>query len=346
MPDPFDQKPSDSDTREVILGRYRIDKRLGHGGMGEVRLAYDELLGRPVALKRLRADGTDAAIHRDTILREARRASHISDRRIAAIYDVVEHGDDVLLVMEYIPGLNFRQRMKDSISLDEFWDLATQSAEALAVAHDHGIIHRDIKPENLMLTPNRQVKVLDFGIAKAITSSGETATTRAAGLVVAGTPQYMSPEAHLGQHIDARTDIFSLGVVFYELLTSRRPFEGATYAAVADKVLHTEPKPVIEIAPACGSALSQLVARMMAKDKDERVASAAELMHELEQARAATGQPGVGDSTAPAAGQLPAAGSQRKAPDALPGRRSAARRKSVKLDPIIVVEEPPTIPKP
>jgi serine/threonine protein kinase len=150
------------DSGHVLLGRFRIEKTLGRGGMGEIFLAHDRLLNRLVAIKRLSADGADRTIRRNAILREARRASQINDRRIAAIYDVLDLGDDVLLVMEYVDGTTLRQRMRDPVPLDEFWSLATQCVEATAAAHAHGVIHRDLKPENLMLTKDGSIKVLDF----------------------------------------------------------------------------------------------------------------------------------------------------------------------------------------
>jgi len=281
----------------VLLGRYRIERRLGRGGMGEVVLATDELLDRPVALKRIRPETDPGASPRRAILDEARRASRIADRRIAAIYDVVEHGDDVVLVMEYVDGVTLRERMAEPIPMDEFWDLAVQCVEAVAVAHQHGIVHRDIKPDNLMVTTGAQVKVLDFGIARRTDIDVDTVTSAAGTSLetdtrsrhTAGTPQYMAPEAHLGRRVDARADIFSLGVVFYELLTGMRPFDGTTYAAVADQVLHASPPPLAKAGPAVGARLAAVVERMLAKDPQQRFASATDLLHELQRARASDG---------------------------------------------------------
>jgi serine/threonine-protein kinase len=183
----------------MILGRFRVERILGHGGMGEVLLAHDTLLNRRVALKRLRPDDSAGTNRRGAVLKEARRAGQITDRRIAAIYDVLESDDDVLIVMEYVDGTTLRERMSSPMPLDEFWTLSAQCVEAVGAAHTHGIIHRDIKPENLMLTGHGEIKILDFGIARRVeTADGPiapntTSTTLGRAPVGAGTPQYMSP---------------------------------------------------------------------------------------------------------------------------------------------------------
>jgi eukaryotic-like serine/threonine-protein kinase len=276
----------------VILGRFRVEKILGQGGMGEVLLARDTLLSRRVALKRLRPEGPQGAARRRDLLKEARRISRITDRRIAAIYDVLELDDDIWIVMEYVDGTTLRERLARPIPIEEFWDLSTQCVEAVAAAHAHGVIHRDIKPENLMLTGEGQIKILDFGIALRAEASEDAAATRTTTTteemekhVIAGTPQYMAPEAHYGGKIDERTDVFSLGAVFYEMLTGRHPFDGATYMDVLKQIMNTIPPPVSEFNPAAGPALSSVIARMLAKDPAERHASCRDLMQDLAVAR-------------------------------------------------------------
>ena len=288
-PDGYDTSPAGaaSSVGRIILERYRVEKILGQGGMGEILLAHDTLLNRRVALKRLRSDGAQGGPRRNAILKEARRASQITDRRIASIYDVLDLSDDVLIVMEYVDGITLRQRMAQPISIEAFRDLSVQCVEAVAVAHAHGLIHRDIKPENLMITRDGQIKILDFGIAKrAETSEGKapaisTTSTDLNARAIAGTPQYMAPEAHYGGKIDERTDIFALGAVFYELLTTRHPFAGTDYDAVIDQIMNTTPPPVVGLNPAAGAALSDVVTKMLAKDPAARYATCCELMSDL-----------------------------------------------------------------
>ena len=301
----------------MILGRFRVEKILGHGGMGEVLLAHDTLLNRPVALKRLRAQGAEREDRRAAMLREARRASQVSDPRIAAIYDVLDLDHDLLIVMEYVDGATLRQRMAAPLPVSAFWELSTQCVEAVGAAHSHGVIHRDIKPENLMVTREGRIKILDFGIARRTeTPEGRgsitiSTTSEQRAAVIAGTPQYMAPEAHYGGRIDRRTDIFSLGTVFYELLTTRNPFAGPTYDDVLDLVMNSVPAPVSETNPAVGPALSATISKMIAKDPAQRYDSCEDLMQDLSAARRGE----------PVTARMPVA-----TPAAAPGTRAAARR--------------------
>ena len=321
-PQTFDwQRAAGGDPRApLLLSRYRVERSLAEGGMGRVYLATDRLLDRRVALKRMLPTGQEPASRRKAVLREARRASRINDRRIASIYDVLELDDDVVLVMEYVEGVTLRERMEGPVPLDQFRSLARECVAGIEVAHAQGIIHRDLKPENLMVTRSGEIKILDFGIAKrseSVTATGTT-LTEASTIGVAGTPQYMAPEAHLGGVVDERTDIFSLGVVFYELLTAKRPFDGPTYAAVVDQVLHATPPPVIDSNPGAGPALSRVIERMLAKDRRQRFESASELMRELERSWSDPGAVGPAVSPAVAAHALP---SPVAAPSGAPARR-------------------------
>jgi len=277
----------------VLLGRFHVEQVLGWGGMGEVLLARDRLLDRRVALKRFRGDFSRD--HARAMLQEARRASRVNDRRVASVHDVVTDGDDVLIVMEYVEGETLRSRLREPMRLDEFWDVARQCLAGLAAAHAQGVIHRDIKPENLMLTHEGEVKILDFGIARRSgggerggTSSGLTST----GELYpgpAGTPPYMAPEAHYGGRIDERTDIFSLGAVFYEMLTAQRPFTGQSYEQVVERIINTPPRPASELNPVVSERLSDVIARMLARDPARRFASCHEVRAALEAARRGTG---------------------------------------------------------
>jgi tetratricopeptide (TPR) repeat protein/predicted Ser/Thr protein kinase len=313
IPEDSGATPTDpaSAPGQTILGRFRVEKILGHGGMGEVLLAHDTLLNRRVALKRLRSEGGESAEstgRRSAILKEARRVSQLSDRRIAAIYDVLDLGNDVLIVMEYVDGSTLRERMSAPLPVGDFWDLATQCVEAVAVAHAHGVIHADIKPENLMLTRDGQVKILDFGIARRAEAQGGSpapgvttaTTTESRAAVIAGTPRYMAPEAHYGGRIDTRTDIFSLGAVFYELLTARSPFAGPTYEVVLDRVMNTTPEPASDVNRSVGPRLAAVIARMMAKDPAQRYASCGDVMRDLVETRR------LGAAASPAVAAAPA----------------------------------------
>ena len=290
------QSPSNQDPGrppgDAILGRFRIEKTLGHGGMGEVLLAVDTLLNRRVALKRLLPAGADAADGREAVLREARRASRINDPHVAALYDVLEHDGQVILVMEYVDGITLRERLRDPLPLAEFWNLASQCVRGVAAAHGRGVIHRDLKPDNLMVARDGVVKILDFGVARRSTTDLSTTTTVPDGLAdrIAGTPRYMAPESHLGKTVDERTDLFALGAVFHEMLTGTPAFHGATYAAILSQVLHETPPSVSELNPEVGPALSAIVTQLLAKQPEERIGSAQELLDRMEQVR--SGDPG------------------------------------------------------
>jgi tetratricopeptide (TPR) repeat protein/predicted Ser/Thr protein kinase len=270
-----------------------VERVLGRGGMGEVLLAHDTLLRRPVALKHVRADGPQAADRRHAILTEARRASQVRDHRIAAIHDVLDLGDDVLIVMEYVEGETLRERLREPLPLETFWRVAGECVEALRAAHAQGVIHRDIKPENLMLTRGDEIKILDFGVAlrserhPAEFSPDDSTSSMEQTRRPAGTPRYMAPEAHYGGHIDERTDLFSLGAVFYEMLTARHPFAGGGYATVLDHIMNTPAEPASSANPDVPEPLSRVIERMLARDPAQRYASCEDVAVALHAARTA-----------------------------------------------------------
>jgi len=281
----FQPTPSSStQTPEVlsgsVVGRFRIGDRLGTGGMGEVYRAEDTKLKRLVALKRLapqlRADST----YRRRFLEEAEHASGFSDSHVAAVYDVLEEQGEIFLVLEYVEGETLRQRLRRPMSLDEFFGIATQCAEALAAAHEHSIVHCDIKPENIMLTSTGQVKILDFGVAKHLPRSDQSSTVDRAG-TFAGTPAYMSPEVLLEQAPDGRADVFSLGVVFYEVLTGQHPFMASSFVATTDRIRRETPASVRIFNPSVSEDLETLVNKAMAKEAGQRYSSAQELLETL-----------------------------------------------------------------
>lgn len=290
----------------TTVSHYKILEKLGEGGMGEVFLAEDLRLHRPVALKMLRTS-LASEDERLSLLREARAASALNHPHIAVIYDVEETGgpDGVsLLAMEYVPGKTLSQLVEqEPPALDDILELVCQAASALGEAHRRGVVHRDIKPSNLMVAQGR-IKVLDFGLAlqrpnapDALTWSRDPALLRGRGELL-GTPFYMSPEQALGRPVDARSDVFSLGVVFYELLAGARPFAGDSLVELLDAILHREPDPLPpRFADPRLPELERLVRRMLAKEPEARPENMGEVCAEITRLQAVA-------QTAPSPGAL------------------------------------------
>jgi eukaryotic-like serine/threonine-protein kinase len=267
----------------VLAGRFHIEARLGAGGMGEVYRARDATLRRLVAIKRTQHAASEA--DRKRFLHEGQRASALNHPGIAAIYDVFTEGGEVYLVMEYVEGETLRARLDRPISDSEFRRIAIESAAALAAAHDKGILHRDIKPENIMLTNSGthpgQVKLLDFGLAQQATDETgllETATVLTVAGMLSGTPQYMAPEILNGEPADRRSDIFALGIVFYEMLSGYHPFAAPTPTAMIGQVLHQPPRPLAATVPASSASV---VNRALAKSPADRYQTAHEIVQAL-----------------------------------------------------------------
>jgi tetratricopeptide (TPR) repeat protein len=257
--------------------------------MGEVYKADDTKLKRVVAIKRLSAAlRMDPASHQRLMV-EARRACALNHPHIAAVYDIVEEKGELFLVMEYVEGTTLRQRMKPSpLALEEFLPIAIQCGEALAAAHDKGIIHGDIKPDNIMLTLSGQVKLLDFGLARRRADHAPDMTMESlpdVGGPVGGTPAYMAPEVLRGGNPDRPADIFALGIVFYECLSGVHPFRENTLASTADRIFNEEPKALGQLNASLPKGAEQVVSRMLAKKAAERYASAAEIVGELRAVR-------------------------------------------------------------
>jgi serine/threonine-protein kinase len=279
-------------TAGTRLGRYEIWSQLGAGGMGEVYLAQDEKLDRKVALKILPAEVSANQDRMHRFVQEARAASALNHPNIVTIYEIDQADSVSFLATEFIDGETLRERMRnESIKLSLAQDIAVQTAGALSAAHAAGIIHRDIKPENIMLRRDGIVKVLDFGLAKQTERPLQTvdpeAPTRAAIKtepgVVLGTAIYMSPEQARGLVLDARTDIFSLGVVLYELVTARLPFEGKTDTEVlAEIVGDREPPPLARYSREVPAELERIVSKALRKNRDERYQTSKDLLLDLQ----------------------------------------------------------------
>ncbi len=280
-------EPAPRETRDLTgmsVGRFRVRSQLGVGGMGEVYRAEDTKLKRTVALKRIAPRLRSDQHYRQRFLHEAEYASRLNDPHIAGIYDAFEEGGDSFLVMEYVEGQNLRKRLAQPLGVEEFLAIAVQCAAALAAAHEHRIVHGDIKPENIMLTPSGQVKILDFGVAKVARRQDETITRdqlSTESRALSGTPAYMAPEALLEKNPDGRADIFSLGVIFYEALTGRHPFLSTNFLATCERILDEEPPPLRQYGPRIPAELEHVVGKMLAKDPEERYATAADLLVDL-----------------------------------------------------------------
>ncbi len=259
--------------------------------MGEVYLAEDTRLGRKVALKILPADITIDADRLGRFEQEARAASALNHPNIITIFEIGETASAHFMVAEFIEGKTLRQHMSSGrMPLHEVLDVAIQVASALAAAHQAGIVHRDIKPENVMIRPDGYVKVVDFGIAKltekfperqtdsdAVDSKGIVVVKTEPGIVM-GSPNYMSPEQARGLKIDARTDIFSLGAMLYEMAAGKKPFDGATVTDIIVAVLDREPRPLTEISADIPEKLERIVTRAIAKDREDRYPNIGEML--------------------------------------------------------------------
>src|ERR1051325_379407 len=274
------------------ISRYRILQKLGAGGMGEVYLAEDTKLGRKIALKVLSEELT---ANRDRLIRfdqEAYAASALNHPNILTIYEMGDEGGRHFIATEYIDGITLRRRLGGPpMEVSEILDIAIQITGALQEAHAAGIVHRDIKPENVMIRKNGHVKVLDFGLAKLIDPSFQTETTDTEAItralvqtdagIVMGTSQYMSPEQARGKGVDARTDIWSLGVMLYEMATSRAPFTGETKTDVIVAIAKNEPAPIARFSPGLPCDVEWIVIKALRKNVDERYQTVKELESDL-----------------------------------------------------------------
>src|SRR5438132_6836733 len=266
------------------IGHYKISKQIGSGGMGEVYLATDIIAGRKAALKLLPMRFTGDAERLKRFQREARAVVGLNHPNILTVYEIGEDHSIHYIASELIEGETLRERLtRGQMQLSEAVDIAIQVAGALAGAHARGIVHRDIKPENIMLQPDGYVKVLDFGLAK-LTEQEELTTTMysadkvdvSSGLVM-GTVKYMSPEQARGEQVDPRSDIFSFGVVLYEMFAGRAPFEGKNSNELISSILKREPPPL----PSTPDEVQRLIAKALRKKKEERYQTIEDLLVDL-----------------------------------------------------------------
>jgi serine/threonine protein kinase/tetratricopeptide (TPR) repeat protein len=285
-----------SDMAETLVGRqlghYETIGLLGEGGMGAVYLARDKKLGRKVALKLLPSYFTSDAERLRRFEQEACAASALNHPNILTIYEIGEAGGTPFIATEFIEGETLRARMTGApMKIDEVLHVAEQVASALAAAHEAGIIHRDIKPENVMVRRDGLVKVLDFGLAKLTRpeATGPEATTRGvvqtSSGVVMGTVPYMSPEQALGREVDHRSDLFSLGVVLYEMASGRSPFAGASTGETLDRILHAQPEALSRFNHEVPGQLERTVSKCLEKDRERRYGVARDLLMDLKNPR-------------------------------------------------------------
>src|SRR5215813_1703339 len=275
-------------TSVTKLGRYEIRSKLGAGGMGEVYLAEDTQLDRKVAIKILPAESIADDRAKSRLIREARAAAKLDHSNICSIYEVTEEDSRSFIVMQYVEGETLAARIRRKpLELREAVDIAAQVADALAEAHSVGIIHRDIKPENIMITARGQVKVMDFGLATVIKEKGmlesqaDTQSLLTEPGVILGTVPYMSPEQVKAVQLDARSDIFSLGIVIYETISGRRPFDSESVGETLSTILTSEPPPLARYSADVPPELERIVSKALRKEREERYQTAKDLALDL-----------------------------------------------------------------
>ncbi|GCD98290.1 protein kinase domain-containing protein [Embleya hyalina] len=286
---PDDREASGTQVKTVGSGRYELGRQLGRGGMAEVLMAHDVRLGRTVAVKTLRPDLAQDPVARSRFGREAQNAASLNHPAIVSVYDTGEDrvGDELVpfIVMECVEGRTVRELLGEGnpIPLEQALRVTEGILEALEYSHRHGIIHRDIKPANVIITNSGAVKVMDFGIARAMHSAATTMTQT--GMVM-GTPQYLSPEQALGRTVDARSDLYSSGCLLYELLALRPPFNGDTPLSVVYQHVQDDPRPPSMMDPRVPPHLDAIALKALAKNPDDRYQTADEMRMDIRRALA------------------------------------------------------------
>jgi eukaryotic-like serine/threonine-protein kinase len=264
----------------VLSGRYRLESKLGSGGMSTVYLALDEVLDRPVAVKLLHREISEEADQLERFRREARAAARLSHPNLVGVIDAGEDDGRPYIVFEYIDGRTLKRRIQEEgpLPVDEAVAYAIEIGRGLTAAHARKLVHRDVKPQNVLIDPDGRAKVTDFGIARSLESKGLTATGR-----VLGTTDYVSPEQAMGEDVDERSDVYSLGVVLYEMLAGDVPFQAETQVGVAMKHVNVPMPDVQAKRPEVSAVVASVVDRATTKDPRDRYSTVAEMVRDLEQ---------------------------------------------------------------
>ena len=297
------------------LGRYEVLGELGQGAMGIVYKARDPLIDRVVAIKTINLGLAldEKEEYEGRFYQEAKAAGRLNHPNIVTIYDVGKSGDVAYIAMEFLQGRELRDIMNDGglLPVDQVLDIVAQVAQGLAYAHEHGIVHRDVKPSNIMVVRDGHAKITDFGIARMASSAVRTQT----GMVL-GSPKYMSPEQVMGKEIDQRSDIFSLGVMLYEMLTGQAPFNGENVNAIMYQTLNAVPAPPNTLNPAVPEMVNFILAKALAKKVEDRYQNAMDFAVDLRACRDILPRSGKQINVSPPGGE-------RKLPDAIDisGRR-------------------------